>query len=644
MLSNILHQSSNIHGTKPFIKIYHHQEEEEEEEEEEDDDDKNIITYQEAYLLSKKYQQWIQNIIIHCHSNILQDDDNDDIIIVEIVIAYLSYNTPELLLSILGCMDLGTLEVKGRPKLRTKVRIAMLNTRWSAKEIGQALSVKEKIRIDDGREQQKHQQQHYLTKHMTIIIYGDSMLHIAKEACCIINNNNDNDKKMIESYYTIPQNEQNYYHKAISFALPKHPLDSMEIYYAHGQNEYRWIIQPPSNNNDIRSEALILFTSGTTSGPKGVILSHLSLWIQAMAKTQQPCCYDEHTKMLATTVPFFHVGGINSALAVMIVGGCLVFPPQRQRMNISFDPKLVLNTLECGVDTLVVVPAMIHSILNEVQCNHQRYNKVRLVLVGGQSLSIDQLQQCQVLFPNSRIVQTFACTEAGSSITFRIMYDPTKKSIMKIKEENDISRSVTGTFTGFPPQHIELAIFALKDNKPTMAKAKPFEIGAIGTKGPHVMNGYWKRGSKMKRIGLFFQQWLITNDLGYMDSNGGLYFCGRLNDVIRTGGETVFAPEVEAVLLQHPCIEQCAIFASPDERFGECVCAAIVLKKINLGHQGAKNVVTLENIRQFCQQKSLTGYKRPKKLFILDDLPRNSSGKILKNDIKQITIAKQSRL
>ncbi len=607
MLPSILHRSSKIYGNQLFIESYH------------DTNHHNInnnnITYKKGYELTKRHQKWIHDVIIQSHSQNQEDEQNE-----EIVIAYLSYNSPDLLLSILGCMHMN-------------VRIAMLNTRWSAKEIAQALSVKESSNSIS-------------MTHVTIILYGESLINIAKEACSIMN--------------SISKSNNRHFDHTRIFSLPSLSLEIDSLAVTECDEE---IITSKSTKDEVsvnvHKEAIILFTSGTTSGPKGVILSHLAMFVQAMAKTQYPCCYDENTKMIATTVPFFHVGGINSALAVMMAGGCLVFPSQKMEENISFDPKLVLQSLKVytsnsndesdsiiGVDTLVVVPAMIYSLLQE--WNEHKYDKViyqgvRLILVGGQSLSTEQFKHLKRIFPNARIVQTYACTEAGSSITFATIFDPKQNQNVNdfhsIKQNDDKrARTLHGfSYVGKSPSHVELNIFALKDNKPIMQFAKPYDIGAIGTKGPHLMNGYWKRGSEVKNDGIVYQ-WLITNDLGYIDSNGGLYFCGRLNDVIRTGGETVFAPEVEATIIQHPGVDQCAVFGLPDERFGECVCAAIVMKDKNQKYSDYNNI--FESIRSFCQHQKLSGYKRPRKMYILHELPRNSSGKVLKHVLKKTFIMK----
>mmetsp|Transcript_1278 Transcript_1278/g.1531 ORF Transcript_1278/g.1531 Transcript_1278/m.1531 type:complete len:187 (-) Transcript_1278:41-601(-) len=146
--------------------------------------------------------------------------------------------------------------------------------------------------------------------------------------------------------------------------------------------------------------------------------------------------------------------------------------------------------------------------------------------------------------------------------------------------------------------------------------------------------------------------WFVTNDLGFFDKHGQLYFTGRVRDVIRTGGETVVATEVEQVLLQHPHIEDCAVFPLDDETFGQTVCAALVMKKEDqenvvpllapspspsptVTNSGIPLPLSLADLRLFCANQNLAGYKRPRRLFWLsaNEMPRNSSGKILKHQL-----------
>lgn len=202
-----------------------------------------------------------------------------------------------------------------------------------------------------------------------------------------------------------------------------------------------------------------------------------------------------------------------------------------------------------------------------------------------------------------------------------------------MKEEGEAS---LGARAGFPPHHINLKVSELdSDNTPTNQFASANTIGAIGTRGPHVMNGYWERGQKENRDG-YHHKWLIMNDLGYFDKKGELFFCGRSNDVIQTGGETVFAPEVENILLGNPMIDQCAVFGIFDEKFGERVCAAIVrVQDKGIKGPGSVSITKpsqmLSEIRTFCSEQGLTRYKHPRSVFLRDELPQNSSGKVLKH-------------
>ena len=160
----------------------------------------------------------------------------------------------------------------------------------------------------------------------------------------------------------------------------------------------------------------------------------------------------------------------------------------------------------------------------------------------------------------------------------------------------------------------------------------PNQVGIIATRGPHVMNGYWSRGSL--GTGRNLTGWYLSNDLGFFDEDNQLHFCGRANDEIRSGGETIHALEVERVLLRNPDIEGCAVFARPDDRFGQAVACAIV----------PKGSPKLTNIKDWCQKQGLASYKRPRYVFLVDSLPRNSSGKVLKQKLVETFGKTQSNL
>mmetsp|Transcript_5715 Transcript_5715/g.8102 ORF Transcript_5715/g.8102 Transcript_5715/m.8102 type:complete len:392 (+) Transcript_5715:319-1494(+) len=346
------------------------------------------------------------------------------------------------------------------------------------------------------------------------------------------------------------------------------------------------------------------------------------------------------------------------------------------------------------------------------------YPSVELILIGGQSINTKTVSHLQSIFPRSRLVQTYACTEAASSMTF---HDILKASSLEKKnknahthhgssnnnDNNRIKKYVhdnhyasnnnhgsaatqnnqignVGYCVGIPPPHVKLGLLENKsadveeqepkasNNRSATASNNigrpassttgrswihtPYQVGIIATKGPHVMNGYWSRDVPIKdrithhpcitkknqlKPNHDDDDWFVTNDLGFFDKYGQLYFTGRVRDVIRTGGETVVATEVEEVLLRHPFIEDCAVFALDDEKFGQTVCAALVMKRerqesvttTNGTTSSSSSMLSLANLRLFCANQNLAGYKRPRRIFWLaeNEMPRNSSGKVLKH-------------
>lgn len=368
--------------------------------------------------------------------------------------------------------------------------------------------------------------------------------------------------------------------------------------------------------------ALIIFTSGTTSGSKGVLLSHRAILIQALAKLLPPCKYSNHTVSLASTVAFYHVGGLSSMLATWLAGGCLCLPAAVN--GTSFEPSQVLESImprtgSLPVNTLVVVPAMLYALQKHMENPDSdvpatSFPHVSLLLIGGQSASSDCQGFCSRIFPHARLVQTYACTEAASSLTFLEVApsSPHQSELM-----TNLPNNLSGDCVGFPPPHVRVNLLDLSSESQAIIHA-PFVVGRIATSGPHTMNGYWRRGAKLAYHPV---PSLMTNDLGFWDGQGRLYFYGRATDSVRTGGETVMAQEVERVLIKHRDVEECAVFGLPDEQYGEVVCCALVCRNRR---------VPLEEIRNWCQAQGLTGYKRPRRLFHVTELPRNASGKVLK--------------
>ena len=628
-------------------------------------DRRSVFSYQGVWNNVKCHERWLLRKIRDCCFDGQYSND--------LVVAYLSSNSVDLWLSLLSCTSVSVPAIG-----------ALLNTRWTSKEMAQALE------FDRGHVSTKPTS--YFNKRVavpsrTIILYGPGFQGISKQvvsylghgAICLpipsfgANSKGESaDTLIVQNQFSAEPRTMKYPSYMPGKRRTTKPTDTrgliqQNILDMDTTSFIRWAENNKSKVNHY-DDALIVFTSGTTSKAKGVRLSHSALAIQALAKREKPCGYSDRSVLLASTVPLFHVGGLSSCLATLFVGGTLVFPGTSPEPTIparitqatanhtrgGFDVSVVQASLSHAtwpITTLVVVPAMLVSLFSHFSNQHLQpcFPKVSLLLIGGQSASDKTIGQARSYFPNARIVQTYACTEAASSLTFLQVYpNPPAKST---SPQASTSNMGTGTCVGSSPDHVELRLFRqLEKHDHASNKADrsiittPRQPGIIATRGPHVMNGYWKRGSQgdaggsIGRMGS--NNWLWTNDLGYWDEQGQLYFCGRVNDAIRTGGETVLAQEVENILLSHPEISECAVFAKADEKFGEAVACAIVLASNN----SKASQPQLGSLKKWCSDHGLANYKRPRYMFLVGSLPRNSSGKVLKHKLIQMYGRQQSKL
>ena len=570
-----------------------------------------ILSYSSLRKCLGLHQEWLRRTIKDAAIRCAPDATDD------VVVAYISGNSPDMLLSVLACSS---------PELNPAIP-ALLNTRWTPSEMIASL-----------RSRKKKSDESLSTRNVVTIVLHDDSGPFRNAALKV-----SKDLAQMDNQYTC------------CLSIPYFSRDYSKVATkALAGNESR-----PPNHNDNRdfhknmktclrkaskSDALILFTSGTTGGSKGVRLSHRCLLVQALAKLDDPCKYSGATAMLASTVPLFHVGGFSSFLAVLLARGQLIFPEREGRSSSKFQVQDISKSLRdpfLPSNTLVVVPAMLSAFFDaedKMELKRNRFLNARLLLIGGQPASQEMLQQCRYCFPNARIVQTYACTEAASSMTFLSLttsYGPTPV--------NSASNNATpmGSCVGSPPSHVILQICRKLPQKGNSAVSKhepitkPYELGLIATKGPHVMNGYWERGRQgihrhedSKLANCSDNRWFIGTDLGFWDDQHRLYFAGRAKDVVRTGGETVLAREVELVLLNHPDVAECGVFPRIDRKFGEAVACAIVPRQSRRGID-----MTIGTIKKWCQQNGLAGFKQPKYLFLVNALPRNTSGKVLKHKL-----------
>ncbi|CAM9176385.1 unnamed protein product [Hapterophycus canaliculatus] len=404
------------------------------------------------------------------------------------------------------------------------------------------------------------------------------------------------------------------------------------------------------NADDTGDVFCIVYTSGSTGRSKGVALTHAGQILQATAK----CVHVGYTSSTTylNILPLFHVGGISSTLAVTLAGGCHVFVPR-------FSPISGSAAVRAGrVNSIVVVPTMLHMIIqgsSSKSCPSDSdglpLGAVDTVVVGGQRITRRLERRARRFFPTARFIQTYACTEAGSTITFcssspfshgssrerpgnafRRHSSEKPGSRTVATEEAEISLATAGS----PAKHVEIRVVerGAPGSSSSACPAAAGTVGEVETRGAHVMKGYWRRPD-LTAEALSPDGWLRTGDLGRLDeATGRLEIVGRVKDVIKTGGEKVHSSEVESVLLRHTWVAEAAAYGVDDERLGEKVAASVVLDDAAHDEEGA---ITCDRARtvldRFCGLH-LSHYKRPRQIDVVPALPRNSSGKVLRHMLR----------
>jgi len=351
---------------------------------------------------------------------------------------------------------------------------------------------------------------------------------------------------------------------------------------------------PSAQARPAESIAMILYTSGTTGRPKGVMIPHRQLLWNAI-NTVYACDLGPEDKALAF-LPLFHTGGLNClATPTLYRGGCVVLMD-------AFDPRAALDLIESrGISAIVAVPAMYQALLDE-GLDARSLGSLRTILCGGAPCSEALLEAW--LSRGFHFRQGFGMTEIG----------PNCFSLPAWRLE-DKRGSV-----GQPVLHCE-AIIVNSEGEPL----GPGEIGELWLGGPILSAGYLFNEEATRAS--YSEGWLKTGDLARYDEEGFFYVAGRKKEMFISGGENVYPAEVENLLLSADFIAEAAVVGVPDERWGEVGLAALVLRP------GVE--MSPEALRAWCRER-LAGFKTPKHIRLLEALPRNASGKPLKAELVKL--------
>jgi fatty-acyl-CoA synthase len=339
----------------------------------------------------------------------------------------------------------------------------------------------------------------------------------------------------------------------------------------------------------------LMYTSGTTSRPKGVMISYANLYWKCIAQVVE--LEMTHADRGVACGPLYHVGALDMTTTNMLyIGGSTHILPK-------FDPEALMAAIEARALTNVwLAPAMVSLLMASGAADRHDGSSLRLLLDGGEKMPMPLIQRILDTFPGIWFCDGYGMTETVSGDTYL------DKGRMLDKLGS----------VGKPIPHTKIRIVDGADN-PLPAG----EVGEILIKGPKVCKGYWRdegTTAVAMRGG-----WLHSGDLGYLDEDGFLFIVDRLKDMIISGGENVASLEVERVLYEHPGVQEVAVVGSPDPRWNEVPVAYVVVR------EGV--AIDVDELDAFCRER-LAKYKTPKGFRFVAELPRNPSGKVLKRDLR----------
>jgi acyl-CoA synthetase (AMP-forming)/AMP-acid ligase II len=348
--------------------------------------------------------------------------------------------------------------------------------------------------------------------------------------------------------------------------------------------------------------ALQLYTSGTTGNPKGAVLSNRNLFAlrkHAEGSDQAYTRWDDDEVVLVA-MPCAHIGG--TGLGIMAVSAglpALILP--------EFTPDAVFDAIETGgVTRLFIVPAALHIMLQQPRCTQVDYSRLKYILYGAAPMPLELLRQCMTVF-NAEFIQVYGMTETTGTIT---MLPP---------EDHDPNGNARMRSAGKPLPGVEIRVVDGAGND-----LAPREVGEIWTRSSNNMVGYWNLPDATKST-VADGGWIRTGDAGYLDEDGYLFIHDRVKDMIISGGENVYPAEVESAIFGHPDVLEVAVIGIPDDKWGESV------KAVCVPRPGAS--VDPDSVIAWAREK-IAAFKVPKSVDVIDALPRNATGKILRKDLR----------
>ncbi len=340
-------------------------------------------------------------------------------------------------------------------------------------------------------------------------------------------------------------------------------------------------------------DVVLLYTSGTTGQPKGAQLTHHSMGSNAATSAETLIEIDE-TDVVMGCLPLFHVFGLTCGLnAAVLKGACLTLIPR-------FDPDKALEVV--GRDQVTVfegVPTMYAAMLNSKQADSADLSSLRTCISGGSAMPVEVMRKFEEKF-DCIVLEGYGLSETSPVASF-----------------NQPDQERKPGSIGTPVRGVEMKVVDDEDND-----VEQGEVGEIVIKGENVMKGYW--GREEATADSIRDGWFHSGDLAKVDEDGYFFIVDRKKDLIIRGGYNVYPREVEEALYEHDAVAEVAVIGIADDHMGEEIGAAVALK------EGAS--AEPEELQSFAKER-LANYKYPRAVWIVEELPKGPTGKILRREV-----------
>ncbi|MFW9847713.1 MAG: class I adenylate-forming enzyme family protein [Candidatus Thorarchaeota archaeon] len=344
----------------------------------------------------------------------------------------------------------------------------------------------------------------------------------------------------------------------------------------------------------------IIYSSGTTGLPKGIILSHY-------VRSYYATLFASSFRMTPESI-IIHSGSIvfNGAFVTMMPA---MFLGARFILKLKFDAQEFIETVKRErVTHVIMVPSQLIAILNAPNFSSEALESLEMICSVGAPLHMDVKEKLNQHLPN-RFYELYGLTEGFLTVLDRTHYATKPGSV------------------GIPPPFFKMRIVDDQDEDVPVG-----EIGEIIGKGPTLMNEYYKRPEQTVKA--MKDGWLHSGDLGYVDEDGFLFLVDRKKDMIISGGVNVYPKDIEEVVAQHPSVREVAVFGIPDEKWGEASIAAVILRD--------SIAADSDELMKWVNERVGAKYQRVQRVIILDEFPRSISGKILKRELRE-SFAKENQ-